>query len=258
MNIARQTALRFVLIIFALSVRAALADEIGGFEVLLHEFCGSGSANVFDGGDVVSSESCNFGGPPNTNGGGYSVFDLTQAGSLGAIALASGETRINPYMIGDTEGIRIRIDINAEYAPSTLPGGDNPGGSAESGFSSVMEFEMPFDELPWSYDLDIDEDFPFHGSTHIVMENITKGSLLLELSTEIPEFEGTLIGESGDLIRISSVLEGEGMMGPGSRREYEADFDMILLIPEPATVTLLMIGSVILVHSSTAIEGSRI
>ncbi len=239
-NDVRRMAIMTGLALTALLHGVARAGDIGGFDVVLHEFCGSGSANVFDGGDVVESAFCNTGGDPDIIGGGFDAFDFTQAGSLGASASASASSGINPLTGG---GIRIIVELSTIYRPSGFPGGDNPGGLAEGDFMSVLEFRMPADELPWTYYLTIDEDVPFfEGSTSILMENVTESVVLLDLTTETPFIETTLNGNTGDLIRITSTMEGAGNMGPGSRKEYDARFDMALLAPEPATGLMLVLG----------------
>ncbi len=237
--------MRFISTGFVLFMVAAVAVRTSGGEipVSLHEFCGSGSANVFDGGPVVEEAFCNTGGDPDVIGGGFLAVDRTsQQGVFGAEAKSkAGSTAMS---VLDGTGLSIIVELNTIYRPSEFPGGDNPGGMAVGEFMSVIEFHMVADEMPWNYFLTIDEDSPFfEGSTSIIMENVTQSLTILELTSEAPFVETTLSGHTGDLIRITSMMEGAGNMGPGSRKEYEAVFQMLVLVPEPGTLLLLLTGA---------------
>ena len=64
----------------------------------------------------------------------------------------------------------------------------------------------------------------------------------------MPGFVDTVIvGEVGDIIRISSQMSGSGSAAAGVAitRQYEADLDMLFTIPEPATLALLALGTLV-------------
>lgn len=203
----------FMAAMLALGGRAVRAESIW---MWTHEAEGAGTANVFDGGPPVTIE-----GPltnPNVGTFVFGATDRTCAGSLCARASASGE------LIISTRGDELIIDVElgAEYRPS-LFGGDNPGGTAEAFLSSVIEFVMPANKIDWFYQLLIDEDDPFEGSTRIVVENVSRSTTLLTLTTQVFSTRGMPLGGMGDVVRITSTMAGMGEIGPGSEREYDSD-----------------------------------
>ncbi len=220
----------------------ASAEVIGAFEIVRHEFCGSGSADLTDAGlPPQSDEFCNLGGPPDTVGGGFWASDRTQPGSLGAGVEARGGSTTTPLTGG---GLLVNIQIIAIYRPSAFPGGSNPGGVAEGEFMSVLEFLLPSDGLTAPYQFRIDQDFPFDGSASVEMENMTQSFGILNLDAHVGVSVTPPLGEAGDLIRITSMMQGSGSMGPGSRKEYEAFFELVLLpVPEPSTALMLFFGT---------------
>ncbi len=230
-------------IVLSASVSVAWAGEgAGAFDSTWISTCGSGSANVFDGGGPhVSEYACGSGSIDQASGFIISQSDFTQPGSGGAGAIASGGVDVSNF-IDDLLGIR--VDLLTGYFPSFSPGGDNPGGTAEGELLSIIEFEMPADTLEWEYRLDIDnlQPNPFTGSTSIVVENVTQSQTLLELDSETPNVATILRGAQGDLIRITSQMMGQGSMGPGSQKIYASEFRTQFTVPEPRALGMFIAG----------------
>ena len=220
-------------------VASAQAAE---FTFSSHVASGSGSANVSDSGPLMLDSDSTFdAADPRMS---YSAVDQSSAGSLGAVALSSGRSEV--LVLGPE--MWFELDLDVTYLPSLFPGGDRPGGMAEGELSSVIEFPLPLDEIEWSYKLRIDQTIGFDGSSLVVVENVTRSQQLVELTSDMPGFVDTVIvGEVGDIIRISSQMSGSGSAAAGvaSTRQYEADLDMLFTIPEPATFALLALGAVV-------------
>jgi len=233
-------------LVLVFGAAAARANE---FTFSWHEASGSGSANVFDGGPVVSG--AGRAGNPMDPTMSFSANDSTRFGSMGAIASVLGRSQIFdvPSEEFGAEGIKVLVDFRAAYFPSLFPSGDRPGGMAEASLSSVIEFEMPADEIDWLYGLRIRDTSLFSGSTNVVVENVTQSETLLTLTEEILIGEGTLSGNTGDLIRITSQMSGSGSAPAGitSSRVYTSNLGMVFLVPEPSTLALLFFGA-LLIH----------
>jgi len=231
-------------LVLVFGAAAARANE---FTFSWHEASGSGSANVFDGGPVVS-DSTNSGGP-NSPGIGFSAVDDTGPGSSNAIASVLGRSQIFdvPSEEFGAEGIKVLVDFRAAYFPSLFPSGDRPGGMAEASLSSVIEFEMPADEIVWAYQLLIRDTSLFSGSTSVVVENVTQSETLLTLTEQMFAIKSTLSGNTGDLIRITSQMSGSGSAPAGitSSRSYTSNLGMVFLVPEPSTLALLLFGALL-------------
>jgi len=204
-----------------------------------HDAHGSGSANVFDGGPVEFAEGHTFG--PADPIMSYLAIDYTQLGSLGATAKASGFSQLS--VPGTAERLSYSSRFTVAYDPSGFVGGDNTGGTAQGEMLSILEFVMPASVLDWDYSLRERESFPFSGSTNVVVENVTQSQVLLELSSETPLTFTTLEAHPGDVIRVTTQRVGMGSMGPGSGRNYQADFYTSFMVPEPGVVLLLVIGA---------------
>ncbi len=230
-------------ILLGLATNAGRAGA-GEFTFSFHDASGSGCANVFDGGP----ELCDSGGTigPNDSNMSFLATDRTQLGSLGALARAHGESRI--YDLQDFDGITVQVELFTGYIPSFFPGGDNPGGAAEGELSSIIEFIMPADELIWGYYFDVDDTIDFEGSTSILFENVTESETILTFSDDDAGalFEGILSANTGDLMRITSMMSGSGSTGPASVREYEARLSMTFIVPEPTTMLWFAIGGAII------------
>ena len=218
-----------------LAVLAPSAARGAEFTFSTHLASGSGSANVFDGGAVVSDSATLT--DPTSAEFGFAALDLTRPGSSGASAIAFGNSSIIEF----EQGIRLLVEFRAVYDPSPFPGGDRPGGMAEGNLSSVIDFVMPVDTLDWSYRLLVDDTIGFDGSTSIVIENITHPETILTLTEQVAA-NTVLMANAGDLIRITSEISGGGSARVGSTRQYGGDLAMTFTIPEPSTVTLLTVA----------------
>ncbi len=135
-------------VIIATMVHATAGEPL---TFLRHNAVGWGTAQVFDGGPTVSDS----GGTEDSDDSSMSFLavDFTPGGSFGAAASAGGRSRITNF----EQSMTIVVDLSVGYSPSVFPGGDNPGGMAEGGIDSVIEFVMPVDELEWDYGLTIDQ-----------------------------------------------------------------------------------------------------
>ncbi len=230
--------MRRIQFISAMAIIGPLCGVAGaeGIWFPAHAFCGSATANVFDGGPPLHSEGCIT--DPSEPFIALGPSDFTQPGSMGASASASTESSVFAFV----DHLSVAVRLRAAYSPSLFPGGDNPGGEAEADLFSVIEFIMPVDELAWDYSLLIDEDVPFfEGSTLVTVENVTQSQTLLTLTENTNIVHTTLQGSAGDLIRITSDMSGAGSMGPGSGKEYVSWLTMVFL-PEPHTWVLLAIA----------------
>ncbi len=217
-----------------------VADSAGGNGIWqwTHAASGSGSANVYDGGPTEVGDGTARG--PNNTIMVFGASDSTMLGSFGARASASGRSRI---LSENNRSLRFRVNFNVGYNPSLQSGGDNPGGEAEGELLSVIEFRMPANQISWSYQLNFQNTFPlpFAGTAEILVENVTQSAVVLELDSEIvPGILTDLQGNSGDMIRVTSMMSGSGSMGPGSPRNYGVILDMIFSVPEPGTFLILL------------------
>jgi hypothetical protein len=202
-----------------------------------HHAAGSAVANVFDGGPIVFAEE-------NTDSGDgssllHGASDSTMPGALGAGASGTFSSRV----FEPTDDLfRIAVRLSASYSGSLFPGGDNPGGMAESELFSIIEFAMPLDTLTWDYRLDIDVESPFAGSAHVLVENVTKSQTLLILGADTNGNINTeLSGTIGDRIRITADMSGYGTT-PGGSKWYDADLLMRFEVPEPQILVIVLMG----------------
>jgi hypothetical protein len=218
----------------------ASTAEAGSIWQWTHQASGGGTANVFDGGPTLSDfeETTALDDPTMA----FVASDRTQTGSLGAGALTFGRSHI----LGDSpKNFGVSIDFTVGYSPSSFVGGDNPGGEGEGSLSSVIEFVVPVDGLAWSYllNLRLDPTNAFTGSTDISLENLTQSTVF-----QVP-IEDTLAGfrqfdfdaVAGDLIRLTTEMSGAGGT-PAARRSYDSSFRLSVLIPEPGTLSLLLVS----------------
>ena len=93
---------------------------------------------------------------------------------------------------------------------------------SETHLSSVIEFVMPVDRLDWIYSFDIDQTAGYSGSASVVFENVTQAQTILTLTEDLWPVEAVLEGPTGDVIRITTEIQGAGSMGPGTswRSQY--------------------------------------
>ncbi len=217
------------------------------FVLVYHEASGSGSARLLDGGDTEFGGGMTFG--PTDPSMSFVARDIsTQPGVLAARSKASGRSNIN-FIDGD---LSIRVELSVLYLPSNITGGDNPGGMADGELSSVIEFMMPVEEVEWVYFLDVDDTVSFEGSSSVLIENVTQRQELVSLNEGMDGIvETTLSANVGDIIRITSEMEGFGSTGPAGTREYTSIFGMSLfMIPEPSTL-MLFAPAALLLHRRT-------
>ncbi len=224
--------------LFAVMI-ATMAQVAAGepLTFLRHNAVGWGTAQVFDGGPTASDSEGTV--DPNDSSISFVALDATMSGSFGAGASAAGRS-----IIGSLEqSMGIFVNLSVGYSPSNFPGGDNPGGMAEGGIDSVIEFVMPVDELEWIYALRVEPEAPFQGFAQAVFQNLTTGEVLFDLTEPTAVLDATLRASTGDVMRLTTNLSGFGSMGPGSGRGYRAEARMILTIPEPSSLLLLAAGA---------------
>jgi len=205
-----------------------------------HEASAWVRANVFDGGPVVSDAGELE--DPLLDEFNVVAYDLTRAGSFGATAIAFADSEIVSLLDG---GMRVLVEFGALYDPSDFASGDRPGGMAEGALHSVIEFRMPADEIFWAYRLLIDDTARFDGLTAIAIENVTQNKSILTLTEEVFPIETTLRGNAGDIIRITSDMEGSGSVPAGFSASYQygGDLAMTFRIPEPSTLPFLLVAT---------------
>jgi hypothetical protein len=230
---------RSVCALIVVSVCPSVHAASGGESVLTHHAgSGGGSAQLYDGGEV---DTASFFDPGSLNPHlGFSAVDISsQPGVFSAAMGSSGDSKIHFF----EDEIFVTVNLTVSYGPSSQGGGDNPGGMGEGQLSSVIEFMNPVDSPAWTYILDIDDSPGFDGSSSILIENVTQNTTLVSLADVTFGMETTLAADAGDIIRITSEMEGAGDTGgPSGFRRYEADFQSLLLIPEPSTGFLLLTG----------------
>jgi len=212
-------------------------DANGGIPEVSHEASASVTADVFGGGSAVHASGSVDGFDPQLI---LNVTDYTHPGTTGAFANANASSSY--YYAGDL--LIVRVSLAASYWPSTYPGGDNPGGSADAELISVIEFAMPLDEMLWSHQLRIRDSALFEGSTLVTVEDVTQGQELLHLTSMVPFDEVQLYnGNAGDVIRITTTMAGSGNTGgPAAILQYDSSLTMSFLLPEPASFYLLLFG----------------
>lgn len=218
---------------------AAVPVQAGVIWQWTHEASFGGTANVFDGGPPVT-RSFQTDGPDDPNLLGSARDFTIQPGVLGALASASGSS----FILEEYGTLRIMTDLSVGYTPSGFPGGDNPGGEAEGHLTSVVDVVMPVDDVMLRISSMINEVHPdlFSGDARMIVENLTQGSIVFDLSEQEVTGFFDLANEAGDVIRVSTVMSGQGSMGPGTGRRYRADLDAVFSVPEPSSVLLLSLG----------------
>ncbi len=199
-----------------------------------------GTAQLMDGGtQVIDSEMTQgFDDDRMT----FTATDISMGPGSAALVTGAGASRI---IEESPERLRFSVDLSVGYFPSGFPGGDNPGGSAEGEISSVFEFVLPVDDPEWAYRPIIDSQFPFPftGDSRVTVENVTRSTVLINVSEDTDgSILGTLDGSAGDLIRVTTEIMGKGSMGPGSRKDYFSQIDVNVLVPEPATASLVILA----------------
>ncbi|NOT01720.1 MAG: PEP-CTERM sorting domain-containing protein [Phycisphaerales bacterium] len=198
---------------------------------------GHGTARVFDGGPVVTASSV---ATPLSPAVFFAATDRTRVGSQAATYSTGGESdvRIN----GDA--LTVVVNFNTTYNGGFTSQDDHTGGEGGGSLWSVIELVMPQDELTWITSLIIHDTAWFSGDTFVKFENVTQGTTLLELDSPFYEW-GTLVGETGDIIRITSEMSGQGFFPTTvtlAYLAYEGSLNAVFIVPEPTTLVLLAFG----------------
>jgi len=204
-----------------------------------HEASGSGSANVFNGGPMVFKSDSTDG--PQDGFMSFVASDDTRPGIFGARFGTGGDSVLST---GGGDAFALALAFDSGYSARSRPAADRPGGEGEGTLSSVIEFVMPQDELSWRTILSVTLSPGYHGSTRIVVENITKSTVLRELTGNVFD-DSVLSGAAGDLIRVSSEISGGGSTPPGVPGSFGYDVSLLLAfrVPEPGTAVLVLIGA---------------
>ncbi len=201
-------------------------------------------ANVYDGGPIEMGARTTDG--PDDASFLFGVADRTsQPGSLGAQASVGGASRI---LGADEDSLTASVRLDVGYSPSFFPGGDNPGGEASGSLDSVIEFVMPDDGVQWLYRMSLDTDIAdaFTGESSFTLENLTR-SVIFKIPNDIaPAVEFDFEAFAGDHIRLTTHISSSGSTGPSSLRRYSSDLRLDVIIPEPGTLALLLLGSILM------------
>lgn len=229
-----QSAVTLAIVLF--SACTARAGELWTWTM---EGAGQGTANVFDGGPVVTSMGHTTG--PHDSLLMFAATDRTRVGSQGATYSTGGESdvRIN----GDALTVVVKFDTT--YIGGFTSQDDHTGGEGEGSLWSVIELVLPADDLTWGVQLQITDTPFFSGSSYVKFENVTQGNTLLELDSPFLNTR-TLFGSTGDVVRISSQISGQGFFPAtvliGALRSYEGFLTTWFVVPEPSTLALLAAG----------------
>jgi len=216
----------------------------GEFTFSRHIASGWGTAQVFDGGPpVTDSDAITLG---NASRMSFAADDATRSGSRGAVAQAFGRSIVGTA----PDALGIEVVFRATYDPSLFEDGDRPGGTSEGKLSSLIEFEIPARELIWFYVFDVDRTGGYSGSSSLLVENVTQSEVLLNLISDSPVTEARLAGRLGDLIRITTDIQGSGSATSSAltHRQYGTVLNMTFRVPEPSALLLFALGTYIVMH----------
>ena len=218
-----------------------------------HVAHGEGWANVFDGGPVKYHSGATQ--RPDDADMWFSASDFTRAGVLGADYDTAGGSSVGGV---PADHLIVRADFSTSYTADFRVDADRPGGEGHGWISSVVEFVMPVDELIWGIVVRVQQGSGFSGLTTITVENVTQQITILELVNRGIFAETTLLGQAGDLIRVSFDSSGEGSFPAGlpSVNGYRARMDNTFIVPEPSALGLLGVA-VICVRTVRRRTGTR-
>ncbi len=242
----------FLFLIAAVSVNACAATARG--ETIwqwTHEASGSGTANVFDGEAVDTGFDATIGlRDPLMQ---FSAFDSTRSDirdPARADYITSGSSRL--FAIDDR--LSVRVIVVTGYFSGFRIDGDHPGGEGGGTLSSVIEFVMPVDEIQMRLSANIALTTGFTGSIRLLAENLTRLETVVDL-TSPGEIRGTLPGRAGDVIRVSSEIDGSGGVPAGGSGHglYEGEVLLNFTIPEPGSIWLVG-GSLMVLSRRKATE----
>jgi len=219
-----------------------------------HEASGSGSANLFDGGPVVSQADATI--SLDDSRMSFSARDSTGSGVLGASASAIG---ISDIVLG-SDILTLNADLSTSYRASSRVGAVRPGGEAQAWMTSVVEFVMPVDTLRWGLVFTVDRLPSYTGSASLLVENVTRSEILVDesgsdrVSFRLDTF---LSGTTDDLIRVSIDASAAGSTAPGlvSFGGFDVRVQQLFIVPEPASLSLLGLGALLVLRRRRSIHG---
>jgi len=194
---------------------------------------------VFDGGPVVSDSVDTV-----ARRGSFFALDLTTPGTQGASFSTAGSSEVRLFEDG---AIGLELRFSSLYDPS-LFGGDRPGGVGEGFLTAAFEVVMPADHVQMGFSNRVNVSGGFAGSTNIVVENLTKSTTLLEITSRAG---GSMILDDvlGDVIRITADISGGIDFPPGALVNGGYSSDGLVgfgVIPEPSTFLLVLLGAVVI------------
>jgi len=202
-----------------------------------HQAEGEGWANVYDGGPVRYDSEATLG--PDDDHMSFVAADNTRPGSFGASYGTGGISRV--YTDGDQ--LMLHVFFSTSYTASSHIAADRTGGEGHGWMTSVVEFVAPADDLLWSLTWFGGQSPGFSGSTHLLVENVSQSTVLLDVLTRT-QGDMVLHAERGDLVRVSLDISGEGSFpaaSPGGPAYY-VDVVNEFTVPEVDAVGLLMMG----------------
>jgi len=245
----RSDKIHFLLVLAVISTAVRAGAARGGtIWEFTHRVRGEGTANVFDGGPVVSDsvDTTLF------REASFFALDLTTPGTQGASFSTAGSSEVRLFEDG-TIGLELRF--SSLYDPS-LFGGDRPGGVGEGFLSVVFEVVMPADQVQMGFSNSVNVSGGFAGSTNIVVENLTKSTTLLEITSRAG---GSMVLDDvlGDLIRITADISGGIDFPPGAIVTGGYSLRGLVgfgVIPEPSTFLLVLFGVVFVMSRNRPIH----
>ncbi len=211
-----------------------------------HQAYGGGSANVTDNPWAVTD----FDQTENHDSlMTFTALDQSQNGTT-TYYNVSGSSQVS---VNRNNHFAIDVLFDASYVPSEMAGG-TLGGIGRGSVISIVELAMPPANRLGQYQLnmdlvlDINVSDMFYGSTTVVITNITDEYNELARFSSSAVHNMNITQYAGDLIRISSYLEGGGSVSDAvaSHEYYQSHLEVdFAVVPEPGTLVLIMIGCVV-------------
>lgn len=232
-------------IVWVAALCAGPAARGGELWTWTHEGAGLGTANVFDGGPVDTSMGMASG--PHDANFSFAAVDRTRTGSQGATYSTAGRSTIDEYFDAALGGESLIVDVrfSTGYNGGSTSQGDHTGGEGGGSIWSIVEFVMPRDEVNWFVDLRVLQTAGFTGSSYVKFENVSRNTTLLEIASTFSDSR-TLTGQAGDIIRITSQLDGQGFFPPQVTLgfpTYSSRLYTFFSVPEPPALVLAMVGA---------------
>jgi len=226
---------------------------------ITHQASGAGSANLFDGGSVISGSDATT--SLDDLEMTFSTLDLTRPGVFGADASTSGRSDIRPVIATSGDRLVLNAGFSTSYTASSRLGADQPGGEAQGWMSSVVEFVVPVDSLDWRYDFSVVKQPGFSGTASLLVEDVTRSETLVDDSSSQTMFFGretAFNGRAGDLIRLSFAASGSGSVPSGfvSHGGFDMSMQQVFTVtPEPTTALMLGLGALLVLKRRRSIRG---